>query len=136
MTMVSPPREYHCPTCGCDLRGQTVERCPECGFHYDLPALRDLEWRSFYSRFAPLFMAAKVLAFLTIFLVGVLTGTFFVALTLAVLSPVIVEKRILRPLPRDAKASVQERLIRRARTFNLIVIEVDVLIVCVLLSIW
>ncbi len=29
----------HCPNCGYDLRGQTVERCPECNFHYDPPAL-------------------------------------------------------------------------------------------------
>lgn len=32
----------HCPQCGYDLRGQTVQRCPECRFHYDLPGLRHI----------------------------------------------------------------------------------------------
>lgn len=40
--MVSASGRYYCPQCGYDLRGQTVERCPECGFGYDRPALESL----------------------------------------------------------------------------------------------
>lgn len=55
-------RQYHCPQCGYNLRGQTVERCPECDFHYDLSALRELAWQAFMGACAPLMRAAKVLA--------------------------------------------------------------------------
>ncbi|MCC7292554.1 MAG: hypothetical protein IT449_10890 [Phycisphaerales bacterium] len=38
--------ELHCPQCGYDLRGIPEERCPECGFGFDVPALRDLAHRA------------------------------------------------------------------------------------------
>ncbi len=38
--------ELHCPQCGYDLRGIPEERCPECGFGFDVPALRDLAQRA------------------------------------------------------------------------------------------
>ncbi len=60
--MQPPPRVYHCPQCGYDLRGQTIDRCPECGFLYDLPALRDLTWQAFYAAYDPYRGAARVLA--------------------------------------------------------------------------
>lgn len=60
--MLIEPREYHCPQCGYNLRGQTVNRCPECGFLYDLPALRQLAWDAFWNAMSPYLRAAKLLA--------------------------------------------------------------------------
>ncbi|HEY3245428.1 MAG TPA: hypothetical protein VGM03_18965, partial [Phycisphaerae bacterium] len=39
---IEPSVDAHCPSCGYNLRGLITRRCPECGFHYDLPAVRML----------------------------------------------------------------------------------------------
>lgn len=52
--VIQPPKrrmiplniELHCPQCAYDLRGIAEERCPECGFGFDVPALRDLAQRA------------------------------------------------------------------------------------------
>jgi hypothetical protein len=39
-----------------------VNRCPECGFQYDLPALREIAWREFYATLDPFLSGIRLLA--------------------------------------------------------------------------
>jgi hypothetical protein len=138
--MFIAPRHYVCPQCGYDLRGQTVDRCPECGFHYDLPALRHLEWQSFYARLIPYLQAAKILAPLGVILAGVsLAGSglfnrrhsadcWFVAVFLAWLSIGFVEDRILGGSRRELHGPVRDAIVSRARMIVLCLAIADVLL--------
>lgn len=112
--MLIEPREYHCPQCGYDLRGQTVNRCPECGFLYDLPALRELSLDAFYSAIAPYIRASKVLAPAAILGLGVLCVPSYpahvspfmcIAVPLGIvllISPRLVEGWVIGSLEREA----------------------------------
>jgi hypothetical protein len=53
--------QLFCPDCGYDLRGQTEERCPECGFHYDRPALLAMNRRAFNDGMHPFLDAVPLL---------------------------------------------------------------------------
>ncbi len=71
------PEAVYCHECGYDLRGQTLERCPECGFHYDRPGLEYLAEKEFYRCVGPLVDAVKVLWLaLILSLIGLLPLTF------------------------------------------------------------
>lgn len=100
------PRNYYCPQCGYDLRGQAVQRCSECGFHYDLPALRALAWDAFYAAYYPYMRAAKILAPACCLGCGVLAAQtlFFILFIIMVfiLDPIL-ETWILGSVRRDLR---------------------------------
>ncbi len=61
MASEAAPHLY-CPQCGYDLAGQQVQRCPECNFHYDVPALNDLLNVAFHQTCGPYIRASRFLA--------------------------------------------------------------------------
>lgn len=66
---------YYCPQCGYDLRGQTVNRCPECGFLYDEPALKSMARDSFHSCIGPYLSALPLLLWSGSLLLGRAVGS-------------------------------------------------------------
>lgn len=110
--MSPEPCHYYCPQCGYDLRGQTVDRCPECGLHYDMQAIRDLTWGAFWASYDPYLRAVQVLAPAGIIAIGVMIvpergrdpGLFLALLLLGILlivSSRLIESWILGSLRRD-----------------------------------
>lgn len=108
-------RQPHCPRCGYDLRGQTVERCPECGLHYDAKALESITREAFHRCIGPYlnsiwaltWSAAVSLAQIGSLLGPLLPCAFLVILPLALLAPAWIESRSTRG-PED-RALVRRR---------------------------
>lgn len=92
---MSAQTHYFCPECGYDLSGQKVERCPECCFHYDIPALQDLLGCAFNEACEPYISGTRFLARAGVLAVASLASSYWpaaLALTLLfVLSPTLVE---------------------------------------------
>lgn len=65
---------YYCPRCGYDLRGQTVNRCPECGFEYDKAALDSISREAFHGCIGPYLSAVPMLVWSPAFSILSLCG--------------------------------------------------------------
>lgn len=139
--MTGSSRQYHCPQCSYDLRGQSVERCPECGFHYDRSALRSLIWASFYSELIPTIRAGQVFAALGVVLLVVLAvqllpwgmsgvGARLVVVFLigAYFAARHVENLILGPFRPRSREKVLEEILARGRKIVLTLVCADLLL--------
>lgn len=96
---------YYCPQCGYDLSGQKLERCPECCFHYDIPALQDLLGCAFNAACDPYISGTRFLARACVLAVASLASSYWpaaLALTLLfILSPTLVESWLHSSRRRD-----------------------------------
>ena len=65
----------HCPQCGYDLRGQVEQRCPECGLHYDEPALLAMRRLTVHDSFVSVLNVVWLLSWMSCVLAaGILGG--------------------------------------------------------------
>jgi hypothetical protein len=109
-----PPEDgpYYCPQCGYDLRGQTVDRCPECGFEYDRAALESLARQAFHRCIGPYLSAISPLLWSAGILVLRLSargGLLLCGLPFAVLLPPLIGNRLHERIMRDREKERPER---------------------------